>query len=111
MTRAEVKNMNSFRAVYSALEYEVSRQRDIVDNGGRVEQETRGWVEDRGVTVSQRSKEYAHDYRYFPEPDLPPLKIDHEWIQLIKGDLPELPGIVGKDLSIIMNCLYMIRSN
>ena len=92
MTRAEVKNMNSFRAVYSALEYEVSRQIDIVDNGGRVEQETRGWVEDRGVTVSQRSKEYAHDYRYFPEPDLPPLKIDHEWIQLIKGDLPELPG-------------------
>ena len=92
MTRTEVKNMNSFRAVYNALEYEVSRQTSIVDNGGKVAQETRGWIEDRGVTVSQRSKEYAHDYRFFPEPDLPPLNIDHQWVEHIKLGLPELPG-------------------
>ena len=67
-TRAEVKNMNSFRSVFRALEYEVERQRRVVEDGGRVVQETRGWVDDRGVTVSQRSKEHAHDYRYFPEP-------------------------------------------
>ena len=74
-TRTEVKNMNSFRAVYQALEYEVERQRKVIEDGGAVVQETRGWVEERAVTVSQRSKEYAHDYRYFPEPDLPPLNI------------------------------------
>lgn len=71
-TRSEVKNMNSFRSVFQALKYEVERQRRVVEDGGRVVQETRGWLEDRGVTLSQRSKEYAHDYRYFPEPDLPP---------------------------------------
>ena len=72
-TKTEVKNMNSFRAVQRALEYEIKRQTAVLERGGRIHQETRGWVEDRGVTVSQRSKEYAHDYRYFPEPDLPPL--------------------------------------
>ncbi len=91
MTRAEVKNMNSFRAVYRALQYEVDRQTKIVEEGGRVEQETRGWVEDRGVTVSQRSKEHAHDYRYFPEPDLPPLVIDPAWVEQVAERLPELP--------------------
>ena len=70
-TKVELKNMNSFRAVYRALEYEVSRQTEVLEAGGRVVQETRGWREDLGQTVSQRSKEYAHDYRYFPEPDLP----------------------------------------
>ena len=92
MTRVEVKNMNSFRAVYNALKYEVNRQTEIVDDHRKVEQETRGWVEGRGVTVSQRSKEYAHDYRYFPEPDLPPLVIDPAWTEEIRSSLPELPA-------------------
>ena len=90
--RAEVKNMNSFRSVYLALSYEVGRQRRILEDGGQVHQETRGWVEERNVTVSQRSKEYAHDYRYFPEPDLPPLVIDPAWVEEIRARLPELAG-------------------
>jgi aspartyl-tRNA(Asn)/glutamyl-tRNA(Gln) amidotransferase subunit B len=88
--RAEVKNMNSFRSVYLALNYEIERQRRILDEGGRVVQETRGWVDERNVTVSQRSKEYANDYRYFPEPDLPPLVIDPAWVAELKERLPEL---------------------
>ena len=92
MSKVEVKNMNSFRAVYNALKYEVDRQTRIVENGGKVAQETRGWVEERSVTVSQRSKEYAHDYRYFPEPDLPPLVIDPAWVEEIRARLPELPA-------------------
>ena len=91
-TRTEVKNMNSLRAVYRALEYEVERQTRVVEEGGRVVQETRGWVEERGVTVSQRTKEFAHDYRYFPEPDLPPLSVSREWVEEIIARLPELPG-------------------
>ena len=89
-TRTEVKNMNSFRAVYQALEYEVERQRKVIEDGGAVVQETRGWVEERGITVSQRSKEYAHDYRYFPEPDLPPLNIGADWVADLEASLPEL---------------------
>ena len=89
-TRTEVKNMNSLRAVYQALEYEVARQQRVVEDGGQVAQETRGWVEERGVTVSQRSKEYAHDYRYFPEPDLPPLRIGAGWVSELRASLPEL---------------------
>ena len=89
-TRTEVKNMNSFRSVFMALEYEVERQRRVVEDGGTVAQETRGWVEERGVTVSQRSKEYAHDYRYFPEPDLPPLNVGSEWVGRLQSALPEL---------------------
>ena len=89
-TRTEIKNMNSFRSVYSALEYEVERQRRVIEDGGQVEQETRGWVEEREVTVSQRSKEYAHDYRYFPEPDLPPLNIGRDWVAQLETALPEL---------------------
>jgi aspartyl-tRNA(Asn)/glutamyl-tRNA(Gln) amidotransferase subunit B len=91
MPKVEVKNMNSFKAVYRALAYEVGRQRKIVEAGGHLVQETRGWVEEKGVTVSQRSKEYAHDYRYFPEPDLPPLHISKEWVDELKACLPELP--------------------
>jgi aspartyl-tRNA(Asn)/glutamyl-tRNA(Gln) amidotransferase subunit B len=90
-TRTEVKNMNSFRSVYLALNYEVERQKRVLENGGQVVQETRGWVEERSVTVSQRSKEYAHDYRYFPEPDLPPLIISPAWVREIRTRLPELP--------------------
>jgi aspartyl-tRNA(Asn)/glutamyl-tRNA(Gln) amidotransferase subunit B len=89
--KAEVKNMNSFKAVYRALEYEASRQRKVVAEGKRLVQETRGWVEEKGETVSQRSKEYAHDYRYFPEPDLPPLTLSREWVEEIRSKLPELP--------------------
>jgi aspartyl-tRNA(Asn)/glutamyl-tRNA(Gln) amidotransferase subunit B len=89
--KVEVKNMNSFRAVGRALAYEIERQRQVLASGGRVVQETRGWVEERGVTVSQRSKEEAHDYRYFPEPDLPPLFLDRAWVERIRARLPELP--------------------
>ena len=92
MSRVEVKNMNSFRAVHNALKHEVVRQTRVVEDGGTVAQETRGWVEERSVTVSQRSKEYAHDYRYFPEPDLPPLVIDPAWVDEIRARLPELPA-------------------
>jgi aspartyl-tRNA(Asn)/glutamyl-tRNA(Gln) amidotransferase subunit B len=90
MSKVEVKNMNSFKAVYRALAYEVERQRKVVEEGGRLAQETRGWVEEKGATVSQRSKEYAHDYRYFPEPDLPPLSLSRQWVEEIRKRLPEL---------------------
>jgi len=91
LAKVEVKNMNSFRAVYRAMEYEAKRQRKAVAEGKRLVQETRGWVEEKGKTVSQRSKEYAHDYRYFPEPDLPPLVINREWAEEIRSRIPELP--------------------
>ena len=89
--KVEVKNMNSFRAVFRALEFEAKRQRKMAEEGKRLVQETRGWVEEEGKTVSQRSKEYAHDYRYFPEPDLPPLCIEQSWVDKVKAQLPELP--------------------
>ena len=92
MSKVEVKNMNSFRAVYNSLKYEVERQTRMVEDGGRVAQETRGWVEERSATVSQRSKEYAHDYRYFPEPDLPPLAVDPAWVEEVRDMLPEMPA-------------------
>ncbi|MFC1982841.1 Asp-tRNA(Asn)/Glu-tRNA(Gln) amidotransferase subunit GatB [Chloroflexota bacterium] len=91
--KVEVKNMNSFKAVYQALAYEAERQRKAATEGKRLVQETRGWVEEKGKTVSQRSKEYAHDYRYFPEPDLPPLVISREWVEEVKAKLPELPEV------------------
>jgi aspartyl-tRNA(Asn)/glutamyl-tRNA(Gln) amidotransferase subunit B len=91
MPKVEVKNMNSFRAVYLAMDYEAKRQMKAAAEGKRLVQETRGWVEEKGKTVSQRSKEYAHDYRYFPEPDLPPMLISQEWVAEIKARLPELP--------------------
>jgi aspartyl-tRNA(Asn)/glutamyl-tRNA(Gln) amidotransferase subunit B len=90
-TKVEVKNLNSFRSVQHALEYEIGRQAAALDAGATIPQETRGWQEDRGVTVSQRSKEEAHDYRYFPEPDLPPLFVDAEWLGRLRAQLPELP--------------------
>jgi aspartyl-tRNA(Asn)/glutamyl-tRNA(Gln) amidotransferase subunit B len=90
-TRAELKNMNSFRNVQRALEYEVKRQQYIVENGGNVVQETRLWDDAQGVTISMRSKEEAHDYRYFPDPDLVPIIVDDAWIEGIRGELPELP--------------------
>ncbi|MCJ7763974.1 MAG: Asp-tRNA(Asn)/Glu-tRNA(Gln) amidotransferase subunit GatB, partial [Dehalococcoidales bacterium] len=91
LAKAEVKNMNSFKAVYRALAYEEERQRREVAQGKRLIQETRGWVEEEGKTVSQRSKESAHDYRYFPEPDLPPLVMDCKRVEELRARLPELP--------------------
>ena len=89
-TRTEIKNMNSFHSVSQALAYETQRQRRIIEDGGQILQETRGWLQERAITVSQRSKEYAHDYRYFPEPDLPPLNIDRQWVSQLQAARPEL---------------------
>jgi len=91
LPKAEVKNMNSFKAVYQALGYESKRQKQVLEEGGELVQETRGWIEETGITVTQRTKEYADDYRYFPEPDLPPLALDRAWIEEIRARLPELP--------------------
>lgn len=90
-TKAEIKNLNSFRSVQRGLEYEVIRQEDILEDGGRVIQETRSWDEVKGITVSMRSKEQAHDYRYFPEPDLVPIVVDPAKVEEIRKHLPELP--------------------
>jgi len=90
-TRVEIKNLNSFRLMERALGYEIERQTQTLENGGKVAQETVGWDEAGGFTFSQRSKEEAHDYRYFPEPDLPPLVIDPAWLERIRASLPELP--------------------
>jgi len=90
-TKAEVKNLNSFRYLEKALEYEIDRQIDLIDGGGRVVQETRLWDSAAGRTVSMRSKEEAHDYRYFPEPDLPPLVINEARIATVRETMPELP--------------------
>ena len=89
--KAEVKNMNSFKNVQKALAYEIQRQAQILEEGGRIVQETRLWDADQELTLPMRSKEYAHDYRYFPEPDLVPLAISSQWIDEIRGTLPELP--------------------
>src|SRR5260370_15050555 len=89
--KTEMKNINSFRALYRAIGYEVDRQRQVLESGGAVEQETRGWSEAEQRTFPQRSKEVAEDYRYFPEPDLPPLELDRAWIQELRLWLPELP--------------------
>jgi aspartyl-tRNA(Asn)/glutamyl-tRNA(Gln) amidotransferase subunit B len=90
-TKTEVKNLNSFRFLQKALEFEIDRQIDVLESGRRVLQETRLWDSAAGVTVSMRSKEEAHDYRYFPEPDLPPLTVDDERIAAIRKTMPELP--------------------
>jgi aspartyl-tRNA(Asn)/glutamyl-tRNA(Gln) amidotransferase subunit B len=90
--KTEVKNMNSFKAVQKALQYEAERQIKVISEGGHIVQETRLWDEDKGITRSMRGKEEAHDYRYFPEPDLIPLILDEEWIDEIRSRLPELPN-------------------
>ncbi len=89
--KTEIKNMNSFRSVERALAYEAQRQIELLRSGQPISQETRGWVETKGITVSQRSKEQADDYRYFPEPDLPPLVISPAWVEELRASLPELP--------------------
>src|SRR6187431_1342707 len=91
-TKVEVKNLNSFRSLERALAFEVERHTDALERGETLVQETRGWDEDAGRTISQRSKEEANDYRYFPEPDLPPLRPSHDWIDEIRDAMPELPA-------------------
>ena len=91
-TRVEVKNMNSFRAVERAIEFEIVRQAAVLDAGDTLAQETRGWSEERGETYRMRVKETSDDYRYFPEPDLPPLHLDPAWLDTIRAGLPELPA-------------------
>ena len=90
-TKAEIKNLNSFRVVERAIDYEIERQTEILEKGEKILQETRGWDEARGVTVAQRKKESAHDYRYFPEPDIPPMKFVPEYVEDLRRHLPELP--------------------
>jgi aspartyl-tRNA(Asn)/glutamyl-tRNA(Gln) amidotransferase subunit B len=90
--KTELKNINSFRALHRAILFEVTRQIEVLESGGTVIQETRGWSETEQRTFSQRSKEFAEDYRYFPEPDLPPLELDPAWIEELRHSLPELPG-------------------
>jgi aspartyl-tRNA(Asn)/glutamyl-tRNA(Gln) amidotransferase subunit B len=97
-TKVEIKNLNSFRHVQHALEHEVRRQAQALERGERIVQETRLWDPDRSHTVSMRSKEFAHDYRYFPEPDLPPLQVDPRWVEAIRATLPELPASRGRRL-------------
>ncbi|MBN1305978.1 MAG: Asp-tRNA(Asn)/Glu-tRNA(Gln) amidotransferase subunit GatB [Anaerolineales bacterium] len=90
-TRVEVKNLNSFRTMERAIEFETERQARVLQAGGSIDQETLGWNEANSSTYSMRSKEDAHDYRYFPEPDLPPLVVDQAWIDVVRASLPELP--------------------
>ena len=99
-TRTEIKNLNSLRALRRSIEYEIERQEILLRSGKSVLQNTVGWDEDRQVTVSQRSKEEAHDYRYFPEPDLPPLHIDASWVDQIRTGLPELPSAKRRALRV-----------
>jgi aspartyl-tRNA(Asn)/glutamyl-tRNA(Gln) amidotransferase subunit B len=97
-TRVEVKNLNSFRALVRSMEYELVRQAAVLEKGGSVQQETLGWDENTGRTYSQRSKEEAHDYRYFAEPDLPPLEVSPEWLGRVRKNLPDLPDVVRNRL-------------
>ena len=90
-TRTETKNMNSFKAIARAIEYEIFRQIELLEDGGQVLQETRRWDDEKGVGYAMRSKENAHDYRYFPEPDLAPINISDDWLEEIRGTIPELP--------------------
>jgi len=112
--KVEVKNLNSFRAVANAIEYEIQRQTESLDNGEKLPTETRGWVDDKAITVSQRSKEESQDYRYFPEPDLPMLHFSKEFLDELRRELPELPnvrkerfvrqfGLAEKDAEVLVN--------
>jgi aspartyl-tRNA(Asn)/glutamyl-tRNA(Gln) amidotransferase subunit B len=113
-TKAELKNINSFKHVREAIEHEIRRQAAMLDRGEAVVQETRLWDPERGLSQSMRSKEHAHDYRYFPEPDLPPLAVDQDWIERARASLPELPenryrryvgglGLSGQDAGVLIS--------
>lgn len=116
-TRAEIKNVNSFRSLVRAIEYEFERQAEILEEGGKVIQETRLWDDNSGITSSMRGKEDAHDYRYFPEPDLMPVEISQEWIDSVKSKMPELPdekvaryiqsGLSEYDANVLVNQIDM----
>src|SRR5258706_12708270 len=95
-TKAEIKNVNSFRFIREALVYEIARQVELLDSGGKIVQETRLYNSNEGKTYSMRSKEQAHDYRYFPEPDLLPLEVDGKWKAKLRAELPELPEVRRK---------------
>lgn len=97
--RSEIKNLNSFRSVENAVNYEIERQIELLEKGHEVVQETRGWDEAKQKTTSQRGKEEAHDYRYMPEPDIPPLELDDEFIEKIKSEMPKMPGNLRTELS------------
>ena len=116
-TRSETKNLNSFKAVERAVEFEVARQTKLLEKGEKVVQETRGWNEDRQQTFSQRSKENAHDYRYFPDADLPPIRLDDAYIQAVKDKMPVLPDVyrgifkeIGIDYSV-ENALFASKDS
>ncbi|MBR2071735.1 MAG: Asp-tRNA(Asn)/Glu-tRNA(Gln) amidotransferase subunit GatB, partial [Phascolarctobacterium sp.] len=117
-TRIEIKNLNSFRALVRAIDYEVQRQKEVLEDGGRLIQETRTWDDANGVTLSMRNKETAEDYRYFPDADLVPVIIDDAWIERVRAELPELPaqrqarlmeqfGLPKYDASIIVSTKAM----
>ena len=97
-TRAEIKNVNSIKSIGQAIDYEFKRQTEIINSGGEIDQETRLYDEKKGETRAMRSKEEAHDYRYFPDPDLPPLEFNDKWIEEIKKNLPELPDVKKENL-------------
>lgn len=118
--RTEMKNMNSFKAIARAIEYESARQIELLEEGGTVVQETRRWDDGKGVSVAMRSKEDAQDYKYFPEPDLPPIELSEEYIEKIKAEMPELPqqkkerymkelGLPEYDTGIITGSIYLVR--
>jgi aspartyl-tRNA(Asn)/glutamyl-tRNA(Gln) amidotransferase subunit B len=109
-TRAEIKNLNSFRNVARAIDHEIARQGALLSAGGHVVQETRLWNADRGETSAMRSKEDAHDYRYFPEPDLPPLVIDGPWLDEVRASLPELPAARRGASSTPTSCPRTMRA-
>lgn len=116
-TRAEIKNVNSFKALQRAIEYEFERQIELVEQGEEVVQETRLWDDAKGITSSMRGKEDAHDYRYFPEPDLMPLEISREWVERVRATMPELPnqklqryvelGLSEYDAQVLVNQMDM----
>lgn len=97
-TRVEIKNLNSFRSLERAIEYEAKRQMEAIEDGEELVQETRTWDEAKGMTRSMRTKEEAHDYRYFPDADLPPLRISREWVDMVRNSMPELPEQAGQRL-------------
>jgi len=107
-TKAEVKNLNSFKAVKEALHYEIKRQMEVLNTEGRVIQESRLWDEARGVTESMRSKEEAHDYRYFPEPDLVPVELKADTLAKIRTGLPNCPPPRKPDSSTTLSCQTMM---